>query len=324
MVIAWRIAVADIGQVTFAELHDAMPIMWIIDLAPTALGIIGSAIGVLHLRIHGAYETARNLAEEIASAWTADLRRANVEIASALDERDRFYAALSEGLRTPVSSILEYSELTSGLTIEPDEVGDYISDIYGSAALLLEMVNDLLDVGNTSQHGLSLRLENIDGNSVAEEVAQLLQPLAASKGLRLNVVSEADVGMRADPVRLRQLLTNLVANAIRWSDRGTITLHTRTKGHRYEICVWDETSDILPNELEAMFRSLEDIDEGADAEIVGLGLAVSRAVAEAMEGSLNAESRGNGSGTEFKVELPVASWKRPDDRTARLVGSRSE
>ena len=145
MFVAWRVAIADSGGMSFEELHTAHPIMWLIDLMPTILGLVGAFIGILHLRLAEARARTEETARQIAGAWTAELHEANMELMKTVEERQRFYAAFSHEMRTPLASIVGFSELVDGADVRPPEVGGYVAEIYGSARTLLEIVNDLLD-----------------------------------------------------------------------------------------------------------------------------------------------------------------------------------
>lgn len=319
--VAWRMAVAELGVVTFVELHDAMPVMWVVDLAPTLLGAVGAVIGVLHLRSRNAFDHARDLAQDIAAAWTSDLQLANVALAASLDDREKFYAALTHELRTPLSSILGYSELAEEMAPEASEVSEYIGEIYRSAALLLEMVNDLLDAAKLSQQGMKLNVEDVDGDAIANEVATLLRPLADSKALRIDKQLTADTLCRADPARLRQVVTNLVANAIKYSDQGKIVIRTLTDGGRYVIEIEDQGPGLTEEDIERIFLPFEQASGSTRRDSTGLGLAVSRSFADAMDGTLSVLSDGPDTGSTFRLELPPASGLAPQTREARLAGT---
>ncbi len=320
VLIAWRVAIANSGQLTFAELHTLHPMMWIIDLLPTVLGLAASAIGYLHWRLIEQRKAVEHTARQIAASWTADLHAANAELAEAMEARQRHYSALSHELRTPLSSIVGYSQLAEEIEIQPPELSDYMAEIYGSARALLQMVNDLLDAAKLEMSGVSIKLETVDGNAVAEEAARCLAPLAAQKSLRLVTKLEAVDHVRADPIRLRQVLTNLLSNAIKYSDRGTITLESgRSSNGSVSFAVRDEGAGIAAEDLERIFRPFEQTEHGERrTDSTGLGLTITRTFVEAMDGTITAHSPGPGLGATFSITLPVDDGSAAGTRTAVL------
>ncbi len=320
LLIAWRIGIAVSGSLTFGELHSLHPMMWIIDMLPTILGLAGGAVGVLHLRLTQSRLRTEENARRIAAAWTSDLHDANLEMAKALEERQRFYAAFSHEMRSPLSSIVGYSELVDQAQIQPPELSDYVAEIYGSARVLLDMVNDLLDAAKLELGGVQVQLEDVDGGAIAAEVVRRLLPLAGQKGLEIVTIAEQPIEARADSQRLRQVLTNLISNAIKYSDKGTISVRTGSlDAERAFFSVTDQGSGIDADDLERIFEPFAQADNAKGrTDSSGLGLTVSKTLVAAMDGELTVSSPGVGQGSEFTVTLPLGNGTAAETRTASL------
>jgi signal transduction histidine kinase len=317
VMLAWRIAVSQSGPLTFAELHERHSIMWIVDMLPTVLGIAGLFIGTLHVRLVEARNRTEEQARQIASAWTADLHAANLQLADSLQERQRFYAAVSHEMRTPLTAIVGYSELTEELRIAPTEVGGYLSEIYSSAGSLLEVVNDLLDAARLETGGITIDLDDVDGNDIAGSVVRRMLPLAAHKSIAIVAELCPAARCRADGGRLHQILTNLVANAIKYSDSGRVVVRTEAAADGVRFDVIDDGPGIAHEDLERIFAAFEQgAGAGSRTDSTGLGLAVSRTFATAMSGKLTATSDGLGHGATFSLWLPAATG---DAATATTV-----
>ena len=316
----WLIGRELMGVESFAELHSTQPVMYIVDLGPFVIGSLAAIIGVLHHRVAVAHTRTRELAENIATQWTADLQRANLELAGTLRQREQVYAILSHELRTPLTAIVGFSQLAEELDPAPAEAAKYVSEIYGSATLLLGMVNDLLEAAKLQHHGVEIEVGNVDGDSVISEVARLLSPLASQRRVRLDVQTVAETGCRADDVRLRQVVTNLVSNAIKYSTDGTVTIRTMTAGDTYAVEVTDEGPGLALSDLSRIFDAFEQASAGSGRrDSTGLGLAICRSFAEAMGGRVTAQSDGLGKGATFRLELPVASNEALVKHNARMA-----
>lgn len=318
--LAWRIAAAEAGSLTFSELHDAFPMMWIIDLAPSVLGLLGAGIGLLYSRLAESKAKTEDTARQIAAGWTAELHLANRELASTLETRRNFYAAVTHELRTPLTAIVGYADVAEELAYEPPELTSYISEIYGSATALLHMVNDLLDATKLEASGIAIEMSRVSCRKTVADVVAQMTPLASQKGLSLSAPDGTDVECWADPTRLRQVLTNVVANAIKYSDIGTIEVTVREANGAPAIDVTDQGVGIAPENLASIFDAFDSGSSGdGRRDSSGLGLTISRSLVEAMDGEITAQSDGPGRGSTFRITLDALDSQQPESRTASLA-----
>ncbi|MFC2176966.1 sensor histidine kinase [Actinomycetota bacterium] len=318
---AWWLAVAESGQLAFGELHEAHPTMWVVDLAPAVLAILGAVIGALYARLARSKARTEATARQIATSWTAELHTANVELAQRLETRRRFHAAATHELRTPLATIVGFTGLAEDVASEPPELSGYLSEIYGAATAMLVMVNDLLDAAKLEEGGIPIEISLVSCEDAIEDVAVRLMPLARHKGLAISTDVEEGMECRADPLRLRQVLTNVVANAIKYSDSGTISISAfQQMDGSSVVAVKDQGIGIAPEDLDWIFDTFESGANGVThGSSSGLGLAISTSLMRAMDGGISVQSGGAGHGSTFRLSLRPPTQQAAEQRTASLV-----
>lgn len=318
--IAWRLAVSEAGPMTFGELHGYNSTMWLMDLAPTILGLAGAAIGVLYTRLADSKDRTEAVAREIAEQWTSELHAANLELAESLEARRAFYAAVTHDLRSPLTAIVGYTDLAEDLVPQPPELTGYLAEIYGAATAMIGMVNDLLDAAKLETAGIAIEMEPVSCDEAVHEVVRRMTPLAHQKGLILTADAQDRLECWADPVRLGQILTNLVANAIKFSKSGTIEVRTGVSGGFPTVEVIDQGVGIDADSLETIFEAYDSGPNGSGRrDSSGLGLAISRSLVEAMDGSISAHSTGAGQGSTFRITLQPPNGQITVSRKAKLA-----
>jgi signal transduction histidine kinase/ActR/RegA family two-component response regulator len=236
------------------------------------------------------------------------VRRAKEEAERANEAKSRFLSHMSHELRTPLAAIMGFAELLH--RNEQDEKrrswSGYVLD---GARHLLAIVNELLEVSRIEAGKMMLAPEPVDAERAVDDVLDLVAPLGAERGMKLERRPGKRIGRSAlaDPLRLKQVLLNLVANAIKYNSEGgtvTVTLEETADG-MVAIGVTDTGQGIAPEKLEQLFTPFERL--GAEQGTVagsGLGLVVSKGLVDAMGGRLLVDST-LGSGTTFTVELPL-------------------
>jgi PAS domain S-box-containing protein len=237
-----------------------------------------------------------------------ELQRARDEAEAASRSKDQFLAALSHELRTPLTPVLAISSSLERNADLPAGTRKQIQIVRRNAELEARLIDDLLDLTRIAKGKLQLEVEPVDLAEALDDVVEICLPEMAAKGL---VLEREGTGratfVDADPARLRQILWNLVKNAIKFTpERGRISLRTAETGMgRIAIEVSDTGVGIEPSAIGRIFQPFEQADRRFGG--LGLGLAISNALVEAQGGTLTAASGGPGRGATFRVELELSS-----------------
>ncbi len=237
--------------------------------------------------------------------------------------KDRFLAVLSHELRTPLAPVVTAVALLEMTADLPPEVRDYLGMIRRNIALETRLIDDLLDLSRVISGKLRLDRRPTRLNDLVEHVMDIVGGEVHDKGLTI----EISLGARpdlvdADPARLQQMVWNLVKNAAKFTPAGgTIHVATRSAGAgRIEVEVRDTGKGISPEALPHIFDPFEQGDPAITRQFggLGLGLSISKAVADRHGGTIRAASDGPGRGSSFVVTLPLArpSADRPDEAAA--------
>ncbi|HEY3934290.1 MAG TPA: response regulator [Gemmatimonadales bacterium] len=271
--------------------------------------------------------TARKRAEN-------EIQRARETAEAANRTKSEFLAKMSHELRTPLNSIIGFSQLLGEESFGPlnDRQRRYVGNVLTSGRQLLELINDILDLSKVEAGRMELSLAPIALVPLLHEALALVEPLAAQAQLRLSLeVAEAVPAVLVDASRLRQVLYNLLGNAIKFTGPGgSVTLRaawTRTRSRAgasmIRITVQDTGVGIRPDDLERIFREFEQVDSdpARSQQGTGLGLALSRRLVELHGGRIWAESE-VGLGSSFHVELPVSPETPVDRSIVPAVGAR--
>jgi signal transduction histidine kinase/CheY-like chemotaxis protein len=280
-------------------------------------------------RVHNELDELRRDLESRVALRTCELAEARDAAEAASRAKSEFLANMSHEIRTPMTGILGVADLVlaSHLTSAQRQL---IETLQGSATGLLQVIDDVLDFSKIEAGRMRIVPQSVDLHRLLFGVFDLLEPRASAKKLelRLNIGDAVPAWVRCDPVRLRQVLINLVNNAIKFTLEGRVELsvdHARVDGEEGLRCeVRDTGIGIEADDLPRLFRAFTQAD-GASArrfEGTGLGLAISRRLAEQMGGTLEVDSTpGHGSVFTFTVRAPaVAAETAPV--TAQLATSR--
>ncbi|QEL23820.1 response regulator [Bosea sp. F3-2] len=249
----------------------------------------------------------RDISARIAGEDALVEARARAEAAS--EAKSRFLATVSHEFRTPLNGILGMADLLTDTG--PDaEQATYIAALRTSGEALLALVDDILDFAKVEAGKLELVEEPFDLVQLVETVAELVAPRAQAKGIELAAHIAPDLPTRliGDRDRLRQILLNLVGNAVKFTEAGGVGLDLRQSGADIEITVADTGPGIPADRLDDIFAEFEQVEHGAGMRQsgAGLGLAIVRRLVGLMGGEVRAESR-LGEGATFRVTLPLAA-----------------
>ncbi|HTE06222.1 MAG TPA: CHASE3 domain-containing protein, partial [Planctomycetota bacterium] len=236
-------------------------------------------------------------------------REAERAIREADQRKDRFLALLAHELRNPLAPMRNSLEVMR-LATDPEQVGQMRGVMERQLAHMVRLVDDLLDVSRIASDKQHLRLQTVEIGTVLASALETFRPVLAQSGQQL-VTTEPDrpVHVRADPVRLAQVLYNLLNNASKFSLPGSrILLEATRQGDRLLLRVRDEGAGIPPEMLERIFEMFVQVDQSLERSRSGLGVGLSlvRRLVELHGGSVSAHSDGPGRGSEFVVTLPVA------------------
>jgi signal transduction histidine kinase len=230
-----------------------------------------------------------------------------LEIAS--QHKSQFLANMSHELRTPLNAIIGYTEMMAdGLYGDVSEKAQGVLErVQNNGRHLLGLINDVLDLSKIEAGQLALAIEEY---SVADMVATVLsatESLAKGKGLTLG--SDVPAGLptgSGDARRLTQVLLNLVGNAIKFTDQGSVEVRARQAGERFELSVVDSGFGIAPEDQAKIFEEFQQVDNTSTRKKggTGLGLSISRRIVELHGGRITVESE-VGKGSTFKVIVPI-------------------
>ena len=245
----------------------------------------------------------------------AQLHLAMEEAVKANQAKAQFLAAMSHELRTPLNAILGFSEVIKDQALGPTAVAkyrDYAGDIHASGALLLSIVNDILDMARIEAGTLRFEEESVDVADTLKRVQRMINARAIENGLSLDVAVEPGLVVRADRAKFRQALLNLAFNAVKFTPSGgRVQLRARREHGSARIEVADTGIGMAKEDIPRALVPFQQIDNSLQRrfEGTGLGLPLALRYVEKQNGSLVLESE-RGAGTTAIVRMPLARQER--------------
>lgn len=265
--------------------------------------------------------TIRRSRNEVRAA-NVDLAATNVALEKALAAKTEFLATTSHEIRTPLNGILGMTQVMLADQGLGAATRDRLTVVHGAGLTMRALVDDILDVAKMETGNLTLESVPLDLPATLREVSRLWDDQARARGIGFVVdLDHSPVMIEGDPARLRQIVFNLLSNALKFTSKGTVTLKATATDDQY-LCI--EVSDtgigIPPDKLDIIFESFRQVDAGTTRQFggTGLGLSICRNLARAMGGDV-AVSSTPGEGSRFAVTLPLVRAKAAEaaDSAAR-------
>jgi PAS domain S-box-containing protein len=235
-------------------------------------------------------------------------KRREQELERANQIKSDFLAHISHELRTPLTSIMGFSSVLEkqifGL-LNPKQA-QYVGQIHQSGKYLLSLINDVLDLSKIEAGQMELEVQSVCLNDICDSAIALVSEQARVREIEISLRSQDELVIPVDELRIKQVLVNLLANAVKFShDGGQMGIDVQLTPLNVEICVWDEGIGIPQDQQHRLFQPFQQLNGAYSKLGTGLGLALSRRLVELHEGYLTVESI-EGQGSRFTICLPLA------------------
>ena len=268
--------------------------------------------------VYGVLVVANEVTDLVNARLAAE--QAHREAVDASRAKSDFLARMSHELRTPLAAIIGYGELLADGITGPvnEEQTRQLTRIRWSANHLLSIIDEILTLARMEAGKEKVDIHEVEVPQLMESVASMAEPLAAGKGLAFALEPPPDdLVLRTDPMKLRQVLLNLISNAVKYTERGTVTLSSARVDGLVHFYVRDTGVGVASEHLEKIFEPFWQVEQTTTRRSggTGLGLAVTRQFVDLLGGSIDVESV-PGDGSTFRVSIPVTPPQRRDGDSA--------
>jgi len=265
---------------------------------------------------------------------TVELVEAKRKADSANHAKSEFLANMSHELRTPLNGILGYAQILGRSKVLPEQERHGVNIIHQCGSHLLSLINDVLDISKIEARKLELTPQSIYLPALLQGVVEISQIRAQQKNIKFHYEPDANLpgGVVTDEKRLRQVLINLLGNAVKFTDKGSVTFqvrqlelnHNKIPSASLRFAVKDTGVGISNEDMQKLFQAFEQVgDHQRQAEGTGLGLAISQQIVQLMGGKIQVQSQlGVGSEFYFDLELPLATdWiQQQTSKVEHIIG----
>ncbi len=266
------------------------------------------AVDYIHKPFNPAVVKARVASQLQIIEQRRELKNLSQELQRASEAKGMFLANMSHEIRTPLTTIIGYSESLLANELPDLEQPAALGTINNSSKHLLALLNDILDFSKIEAGELTLELLDTDLSQLLEQVHVMCQELAKKKGLNIDwhLQNAIPSHLETDPTRLKQILINLISNAVKFTERGNISIRLKLSGEQLTIAVSDQGIGIAQDKLAKLFTSFNQVDNSTSRQYggTGLGLSISQNLANRLGGNISVESE-VGRGSTFTITLPV-------------------
>lgn len=274
----------------------------------TAAGLMLTSISIITMTVFQALlRTTRSLHDRQAEA-----EETNRDLVAALAARQAFLATMSHEVRTPLNGVLGMAELLTHTDLDEDQ-RQMLSTVQQSGTGLLQVLNDILDTAKLDAGTIELESIPFDPGQLAESVVDLLSASTHKDDLVVRVSrGPLPVALLGDPARLRQILLNLVGNAIKFTDQGSVDVHLSWGDQRLCVAIRDTGIGIAEEHQRGLFEPFTQAEAGTTRRYggTGLGLAICKRLVETMDGTLSVQSAlGVGSEFTFEIHAPISEFQ---------------
>ncbi len=277
-----------------------------------------SNVGVAQLGAQEAQFQAERLTQDLKAELARhknieeELKAAKLSAEAASMAKGEFLATMSHEIRTPLNGIIPLLEILRDSKLQPDQ-RDYLNTAYGSAKQLLGIIDDILDYSKIEANKLELEQVGMNLREVLDSVVRLMERPAQTKGLKISLKLDPGVriSMRSDPTRLRQVLTNLVSNAVKFTEKGGVQIEiskrSETRTHQELVfAIKDSGIGISPEGQTKLFKAFQQADTSTTRTFggTGLGLVICQRIVALMNGQIGVKSEA-GKGSVFWFSVPM-------------------